>query len=108
MPAILTMNIAETLTAADRERKMSVKIPDELFERIRAGISDAEARIAALESALQPFALLAEQYDAADQKRAQNYKDEGRAPGPGTSDGHRISIGLGDCRKARNVLRADG
>ncbi len=57
----------------------------------------------ALRAALAPFAKIAADYEAADEQRAQHYRDEGREIGP-HSDGHRVSIGLGECRAARIAL----
>lgn len=53
-----------------------------------------DARIARLKGALKPFAYLADAYAAVADK-------EGRKP---HSDGHRVSIGLGECRAAREAL----
>lgn len=56
-----------------------------------------------IKRALAPFADLADQYDLADKAAEQRYRDEGRAFKP-HADGHRTSIGLGECRRARTAF----
>lgn len=67
-------------------------------------LTQALTRLEACERALEPFAAMAEVYDAAERKRDKHYSDEGRSPGPAPSDAHRISVMLGECRKARAAL----
>jgi hypothetical protein len=54
--------------------------------------------------ALEPFAKIADQYDAADQRRLSDYRDEGRPAGPPHADYHRVSVELGECRRALEAL----
>ncbi len=65
-------------------------------------ISEQQRDIAV--AALKPFAKLADDYDAAEAKTAAQYRDEGRPPPGPKSDGHRVSIALGEARAARNAL----
>jgi hypothetical protein len=58
----------------------------------------------AMREALEPFAKIADDYDAAEQRRIRTHTDEGRAPGAPLADYHRVSIALGDCRNARLAL----
>lgn len=53
-----------------------------------------KARIARLEDALKPFADIADAYAAVADKEGHKHH----------SDGHRVSIGLGECRAAREAL----
>jgi hypothetical protein len=58
----------------------------------------------ALRIALEPFAKLADDYEASEQRRIRTYADEGRAPGAKLPDSHRVSISLGDCRNAKLAM----
>ncbi len=55
-------------------------------------------------TALEPFAKIADAYHCAHVKRVKDHRDEGRQPGPPLSDGHRISVSLGEVRAARIAL----
>lgn len=58
--------------------------------------------------ALQPFADIADAYDRAYEQRKRQFADErGPFAGPPLSDGHRVSISLGECRTARAALAAE-
>lgn len=63
------------------------------------------ADLAAAQEALRPFAEIAADYERADAKSAEHHRDEDRTYKP-RSDSHRISISLGDCRRARALLPA--
>ncbi len=65
----------------------------------------AQKRVEELEGALRPFAEIADDYKAAEAKRAQHHADEGRKLAP-LPDHHRVSIAIGDCREARAALTA--
>ena len=55
---------------------------------------------------LKPFSEIADAYAAAYDRRVRDFADEGRPAGAMLSDGHRVSVALGDCRRARAVLAA--
>jgi hypothetical protein len=54
---------------------------------------------------LEPFVALADSYDTAYETRCRMAHDEGRAPGSPLSDGHRVSISLGEARAVRAAIR---
>lgn len=65
-----------------------------------------EEENAKLRAALKPFAEIARAYAESDDKMAERYKKEGRTIND-RSDGHRVSISLGDCRRARDAIAKD-
>lgn len=75
--------------------------PDEMNERRAA--EDANMR-----EALEPFAKVADDYQAAYEMRLRHYGDEGHKAGPPYSDHYQISVSLGDCRKAKAALSTTG
>lgn len=83
---------------------------DEGWENLRnecpstAAVARLRDELARKDAALQPFAKLADSYDAADAQRAKHFADEGRSPGEPKSGDHRVSIALGECRAARAAL----
>lgn len=54
--------------------------------------------------ALEPFAKIADDYDAAHQRRVKFCAVDNSTPGHPMPDSHRVSIAIGDCRKARVAL----
>jgi hypothetical protein len=59
-----------------------------------------------LRIALEPFAKIADDYEASEQRRIRTHTDEEREPGAKLPDSHMVSIALGDCRNARFALDA--
>lgn len=57
-----------------------------------------------LVAALKPLAAIALQYEELDRQRLKHFADEGRAPGPGYADSHRVSVSLGELRAALKAL----
>lgn len=93
-------------TAAELNRAAD-EIDSLRAERTRKDALDQQTfvRMADLEAALAPFAKIAADYEASDAKSAEHHRDEGRPFTP-RPDGHRVSIAIGDCRRARAALKA--
>lgn len=57
-------------------------------------------------AALEPFAKIADDLDRAHEQRVRHYADEGHKAGPPNKDSEYASVRVGDCRKAREAIRA--
>lgn len=56
--------------------------------------------------ALEPFAKLADAYHEAHLERIRNHRDEGRSDPAPLANGHRVSISMGELRRARDAYAA--
>jgi len=77
----------------------------EKLQETMAHLEAAAVEHQRLKDALAPFAKVAVEYEAAFVQQQKIYKDEGRTP-PGWPDSHRVSVLLGDCRKAYLAVTA--
>lgn len=101
------------MTLIERLREQSQMKAGEAWSRQDGGqdlcigsalAEEAADEIERLRATLKPFADLAALYETAHEKRLQIWKDEvHKAPLP-DSDSHRVSIGLGECRRALDAL----
>jgi hypothetical protein len=89
-----------------REQELLVEIERlDVAKRRALAIADERSREnVALRAALAPFAKIAADYEASDQQSQQHHRDEGRT-WKSRCDGHRVSIALGDCRRAAVALQ---
>ena len=108
----LAWEVARTLRQALAEAEQKIEeggiaasaVTLGLWERACAERDAALRRVEALEKALRPFGKVASDYAAAEERRSAAHRDEGRPFGPPLSDGHRISVALGECREALAAL----
>lgn len=101
-------DLGERLRSAAVGSTAKIAWPHRLLHEAAAELARLRAEVERLQAALQPFATLAEQYEAANKRRDQHYRDERGSGCPPTADHHRVSVALGDCRKARAALAPDG
>ena len=80
---------------------MSARI--EALKDLVAEFEQQAERIKVLRQALAPFSNVALDYEEAFVRQIQVYADEGKKA-PGWSDSHKVSVSLGDCRKAYEAL----
>ncbi len=80
----------KTLNAADRHA---------IFVALRTSPRSDEVR-----EALLPFAQTAEVYDTAQENKIRRHIEEGRGAPKPHADHYRVSISIGDCRRARAAL----
>lgn len=76
-----------------------------MVHNLRTECDRLTTELAESKRALKPFADIATAYARKDAERARHYRDEGCSPGPDLADSHRVSIGLGECRRALSALK---
>lgn len=105
------LSVAATMAALTRPTPAERPVPlgstmqiSDMHGVRTAKVITAERPVPQVQEALEPFAKLADQYDAAHRQKVQHYKDEGHPEPRPHSDGHRVSVSMGELRAAQRAF----